>query len=143
MTVKKILSQKGNQVHTVKPDTKIIDAVRDLDDEEIGAVVVSKDGVAIDGILSERDIINALAEVGNNCLEWPVHKVMTKDVMTCTPNDRAIGIMSLMTEHRIRHVPVIDDEKMVGLISIGDVVKSRLDEVEADVKALQNYISNP
>lgn len=142
MTVNAILNEKGSQVHTVRPDTKVIDAAKDLWQETIGAVVVSKDGNMIDGILSERDIVHALADNGIECLEWPVSKIMTDDVITCTSKDRTLTIMTAMTLNHIRHIPIVDGEKMVGLISMGDIVKRRLDEVDADAKAMHAYITS-
>ncbi len=141
MTVETILGRKGSKVHTVQPDTKVIKAVDDLWQETIGAVVVSSDGEHIDGILSERDIVHALADNGTACLDWPVSKIMTRDVKTCSSEDRALSIMGMMDQHHIRHVPVVDGDKMVGLISVGDIIKRRLDEVEADAKAMREYIT--
>lgn len=141
MTVETVIEGKGNNVHFIKPDAKVMDAIRDLNQKAVGAVVVSKDGKSIVGILSERDIVNALADAGVDCVNWPVSKVMTKNVLTCNLSDNMISIMAMMTEHHIRHVPVLDDGLLVGLISIGDVVKRRLDQVEADSKAMREYIS--
>ena len=142
MTAQFILEKKGTAVHTVKPDTTVISAAKDLWNETIGAVVVSNDGNRIDGILSERDIVHALADHGTDCLEWPVSKIMTTDVITCLSKDRALSIMGLMNHHKIRHIPVVDNDKMVGLISMGDIVNRRLEEVTFDAQAMREYISS-
>ncbi len=141
MTAQAILNHKGTAVHTVKPNSTVISAAKDLCDETIGAVVVSSDGNRIEGILSERDIVHALADHGTDSMKWPVSKIMSTDVITCSPKDRALSIMSLMNQHRIRHIPVVDSGKMVGLISIGDIINRRLVEVADDAKAMREYIT--
>ncbi|NQV43721.1 MAG: CBS domain-containing protein [Rhodospirillales bacterium] len=141
MTAEKILDLKGSQVHTVRPDTTIITAAKDLRSETIGAVVVSRDGETIDGILSERDIVHALADHGIECLDWPVSKIMTRDVKTCSSKDPNLSLMALMNLNHIRHIPVVDNGKMIGLISMGDIVNRRLSEVAADAKAMREYIT--
>ncbi|MCW9035431.1 MAG: CBS domain-containing protein [Rhodospirillales bacterium] len=141
MTAAAIIKNKGSNVYTVLPQTLIIDAVKILWDGGVGTVVVSEDENHINGILSERDIVRALGESGPDCLNLPVSTIMTREVKTCTSTDKAIAIMGMMNQHRIRHVPVVDDGKMVGLISMGDIVKRRLDEVEADASAMLEYIN--
>jgi len=141
MNVKNMLGRKGGKVHTISPDTNIIDAARNLCEAKVGALVVSDDGTTIRGILSERDIVRVVGLDGPAALGWPVSKVMTVDVHTCGLEDRVNELMSIMTERRIRHIPVLEDGKMVGLISIGDVVKNRMEEMEADSEAMHAYIA--
>jgi len=141
MTAEIILRRKGSKVHTVKPDDTVMHAANSLDAATVGAVVVSEDGEHIDGILSERDIVRALADRGEVGLKLPASEIMTREVKTCSVQDRAISIMGMMNRHGIGHVPVTQDGKMVGLISIGDIIQRRLDEVEADAKAMREYIT--
>ena len=105
----------------------------------IGAVVVTTGG-APDGILSERDIVRELGKRGQVCLEDKVDDIMTRDLVTCDPNDRAIRVLQVMTDKRFRHMPVMDEGKLIGLVSIGDVVKARLDELSAQAESLKNMI---
>ena len=141
MQVAKILQHKGSEVYTIKPDATIEAAVLRLRDEGIGALVVSRDGTSVDGIVSERDFVHGLAERGADLLRAPVSDVMTRDVMTCRLTDTSGTLLSHMTERRVRHVPVIENGKLCGMISIGDAVKSRLDEVLHEADALREYIS--
>ncbi len=142
MTAELILNRKGSMVHTVRPNDLVMDAVKSLSRARIGAVVISTDGVHIDGILSERDIVRGLAESGVDSLNFPVNAIMTRKVRTCTAKDRAISIMGMMNEHGIGHVPVVDNDKMIGLISIRDIIKRRLEEVEVDANAMREYIAS-
>jgi CBS domain-containing protein len=140
MQVQGILAVKGSDVATVRPDVSVRDAVAQLRDRGVGALVVSDDGRTIDGILSERDIVRRLAD-GPGVLDLDVRSVMTADVHTCGPTDTCDELMALMTERRIRHVPVVDTERqLAGIISIGDVVKQRLGDLEGDNRALFEYI---
>src|SRR5690606_14530256 len=125
-----ILRSKGNRVVTTRPGTSITAAIKRLRMENIGAMVVSEDGERILGIVSERDIIVALAHSGADLLNRPVSEIMTRDVRTCAPGDSVRNLMAEMTQHRIRHLPVVENGKLAGIISIGDVVKKRLEEVE-------------
>ncbi|MBV6634521.1 MAG: CBS domain-containing protein [Mameliella sp.] len=144
MQVHQILKSKGTDgVFTVKPDTKVADAARILAEKRIGTVVVSKDGSTAMGILSERDIVRELAAHGGGCLNASVDTYMTPDPITCTRDDRADAILARMTEGRFRHMPVVEDGKMVGLVTLGDVVKARLTELAAEKDALEGMISNP
>ncbi len=138
MRVQDILKSKGNAVCTIIPEATIADAVGVLHQFGIGAVVVSHDGVGIQGILSERDIVRAFHDQGVSDLL--VSDIMTKDVVTCSPRDRVDYMMSLMTEKRFRHVPVVDSEKLAGIISIGDVVATRVAELEREAEALEQFI---
>ncbi len=139
MTVRSILDSKGHQVLNVEPDAKLAAAVKILGEKKIGAVLVMSQG-RIEGILSERDIVRVLAERGAQALEEPVSGVMTRKVVSCRQSDTVAGIMEMMTLGKFRHLPVVEDGKVVGLISIGDIVKRRVQEYEAEQEALQNYI---
>ena len=141
MNVEKILRNKGNWVATVRPDATVAEAVDILNRERIGALVVSEDGEAVDGILSERDIVIALAEYGEDLLSQPVNGVMTHNVVTCEPADSAGELMAEMTNRRIRHFPVVADGRLCGIVSIGDLVKSRLDEVEFEASSMRSFIA--
>ena len=142
MLVSTILAQKGNRIISVSPDDRISDVAALLTRERIGAVLVRDPEQALVGVLSERDIVNAIADQGSNCLELAVHDLMTSEVVTCQPGDSLNQVMSLMTELRIRHVPVVVDGDLVGIISIGDVVKHRLAEVESEAESLRDYITS-
>jgi len=141
MNVKSILARKGTQVKTIKPASTIGEAAAMLAAAKIGAVVVSDDGATIAGILSERDIVRMVGLEGAQVLGWTVDKAMTKNVITCRPDDRIDQLMGMMTERRIRHLPVTVNGRMTGLISIGDVVKERMNEIEADAEAMRDYIT--
>lgn len=141
MLVSQILKHKKNQgIVTIAPDTGLAQAVGEMSAKRIGCVVVSSDGETLEGILSERDILMDLARRGATCLEGKVADVMTRNVETCARDDRADDILARMTEGRFRHLPVVEDGKMVGLISIGDVVKARLDELTMEKDALEGMI---
>ena len=141
MLVSKILETKSEGgVISVKPDSSVADAAALLSSKKIGTVVVSSDGNALDGILSERDIVRALGASGPGCLAQSVSELMTAKIITCAPTDRADGVLAKMTQGRFRHMPVMDDGKMLGLISIGDVVKARLAELSMEKDALEGMI---
>lgn len=141
MLVQQILKEKSlTGVSTVKPGSKVGDAARLLSDKKIGAVIVSDDGVHPLGILSERDIVGTLGRDGPGCLDLPVDDLMTSGLVTCAPGDRAIQVLQTMTEGRFRHMPVMEGGEMVGLVSIGDVVKARLSELAQQADALKNMI---
>ncbi|MDX1511594.1 MAG: CBS domain-containing protein [Nitriliruptorales bacterium] len=136
-----ILDNKGHRVHTLTPQTTVIEAIRKLKEHGVGALVVSSSGTDIVGIVSERDIVRRIAEEGAGCLDKPVTEIMTSTVTTCAPTDTSDQVMSLMTEGRMRHVPVVDGDEMVGVVSIGDVVKAYTDELEVTKEALQEYVT--
>ncbi|MDH3594592.1 MAG: CBS domain-containing protein [Rhodospirillales bacterium] len=140
MKVLDMLSKKGNEVATIRPDATINTAVRRLKLEGIGALVVSADDSGIDGIISERDIVRGLPEHGADLLSMKVSELMTSSVKTCSPDDKIQDIMSEMTRRRFRHMPVISDGKLCGIISIGDVVKNRLEELQTETHVLRDYI---
>lgn len=141
MHVSDLLAMKGAAVATVTSGTTVGDLVAELARHRVGALVVSPDGAAIDGIVSERDIVRHLSEVRHDLLDQPVSSIMSTEVSTCTPESDVESIMALMTERRIRHVPVVTDGALCGIISIGDVVKSRMGELEKHRNELLEYIS--
>ncbi|MGH6914423.1 MAG: CBS domain-containing protein [Geminicoccales bacterium] len=140
MLVGQILSAKGHKVVTTRPDGTIAEVVRLLRREKIGALVVTE-ADRLCGIISERDLARGLADYGVELLEMKVGQLMTTDVVTCSPEDSVDHLRQTMTEGRFRHLPVLQDGKMVGIISIGDVVKHRLDELETETHQLQDYIA--
>ena len=143
MKVSDILGSKGNAVATIRPEAKISTVVRRLKLEGIGAMVVSEDSVQVVGIISERDIVRGLVEDGADLLEKRVLDLMTSPVKTCTLDANIKEIMAVMTRIRIRHLPVVEDSRLVGIISIGDVVKNRLEEVELEADVLRDaYIAS-
>jgi len=141
MTVRAILESKGRQVVTIEPGAKVSAAVKLLSERRIGAVLVMQDG-RIEGILSERDIVRGLGERGASVLDEPVHAVMTGKVVTCKSADTVAALMETMTEGKFRHLPVVEEGRLVGLISIGDVVKRRVTEYEQEQEAMRDYIKS-
>lgn len=141
MTVRAILESKGRHVHSIEPDAKLSYAVSTLSQRRIGAVLVMS-STRVEGILSERDVVRALSERGAAALDIPVSAVMTREVVSCQPNDTVAVIMEAMTRGKFRHLPVMENDRLVGLISIGDVVKSRLTEYESEQRALHDYIKS-
>lgn len=141
MIVQQILQSKGSDgVITVTPDTKIADAAQLLATHRIGGVVVSERGDTADGILSERDIVRAMASVGGRCLSDRVSNLMTAEPVCCTKQDSADTVLSRMTEGRFRHMPVVQDGALVGIVTIGDVVKARLQELSMEKEALESMV---
>ena len=141
MRIESILYRKGSDVATIPPAAVVRHAVQLFALHQIGALVVSEDGRHIVGVVSERDIAHALADHAEAALDLTVAEIMTSEVHTCGRNDTVDGLMATMTERRVRHVPVVDDdETLVGIVSIGDVVKHRLDELEAEARTLHDYI---
>jgi CBS domain-containing protein len=140
MKVRQMLAGKGDNVVTTRPDTAVATAVRVLKLEGIGALVVSEDGVHVDGIVSERDIVRALVSHGADLLQEPVSAIMTASVKTCSPDANVKDVMAEMTRSRVRHLPVLDGDRLAGMISIGDVVKNRLEELETETSVLRDYI---
>ena len=141
MRISSLLAQKGSAVVTIPAGATVAEAVAELEKHRIGALVVSSDGSRIDGIVSERDIVRALGHEGADLLGQPVSSIMTASVVTCSPEDEVESLMSTMTDHRVRHVPIVVDGTLQGLVSIGDVVKSRIGELEKDRKELVEYIT--
>jgi CBS domain-containing protein len=140
MRIAEILRSKGTQVATVRPQDSVATLVAVLKQHNIGAMVVSDGSGTVEGIVSERDVVRRLAEHGADLLERPVAHIMTAVVVTCTTEDTVDDLTVLMTERRIRHVPVVEDGELVGIVSIGDVVKSRISQLEEDRRHLENYI---
>jgi len=140
--VDKLLAMKGRDVVTVLPSETVASTAKVLGQNRFGVVVVSTDGSTISGIVSERDIVRELGVVGADLLGQPVSSIMTRTVQTCSGSDTVERLMGVMTEHRIRHLPVTEDGKLVGLISIGDVVKVRVRQLEHEADQLERYISN-
>jgi CBS domain-containing protein len=139
MTVRAILDTKGHNIQSVEPQAKLASAIKILGERKIGAVLVMSAG-RIEGILSERDIVRVLGERGAAVLDEPVSTVMTRKVISCKESDTVAGIMEMMTLGKFRHLPVLEDDKVVGLISIGDIVKWRVREFEHEQEALRDYI---
>ena len=141
MLVSNLLEGKGTVVVTVANDASVGEVVAELAHHRIGALVVSPDGLTIEGIVSERDIVKRLSALRTQLLDESVASIMSTSVRVCTPDDDVETIMNMMTEHRIRHVPVVADGRLRGIISIGDVVKSRIEELEKDRNELMEYIT--
>ena len=140
MRIADVLRNKGAAVATITPETSVAGLLTELTVHNIGAmVVVSQDGLV--GIVSERDVVRKLHELGTEILHRPVSDIMTTVVVTCTPEDSVNSLSALMTENRVRHVPVVVDGRLAGIVSIGDVVKNRLEELEAEQQHLQAYIT--
>ena len=141
MLVKQILKSKGDTgVISVTPDTPVSEAASILAERRIGGVVVSADGETADGILSERDIVRALAVRGASCLGETVSEMMTRNPVCCSRHDTSDAVLTRMTDGRFRHMPVVEDGKLVGIVTIGDVVKARLDELALEKTALEGMI---
>ena len=141
MRISDILRGKGTRVVTVTPDTTVEHLVGVLAEHQIGAVVVSHNGTSVDGIASERDIVRALARRGAAVMSEPITAIYTAEVRTVTPQTPLEEVMRMMTEHRVRHAPVVADGGLRGIVSIGDVVKNRMDELETERAALTGYIT--
>ncbi|MDX6740516.1 CBS domain-containing protein [Actinocorallia sp. A-T 12471] len=141
MRISDILRRKGHQVATVSPDTSVRDMLAVLAEHKIGAVVVMA-GPEIAGIASERDVVRSLHERGADALDGAVASIMTRVVHTCAPTDHIEGLRPVMTELRIRHVPVLEDGRLTGIVSIGDVVKSAIDQLETEREALVDYLQS-
>ena len=142
MRITDVLRVKGNQVVTITGDTKVRQLLAVLAEHGIGAVMVSADGTSVDGIVSERDIVRAFAERGAAVMSEPVTAIYTAEVRTVTPETSLEEVMRMMTEYRVRHAPVVVDGSLRGIVSIGDVVKNRIDELETERAALHDYITS-
>lgn len=140
MRVRSILSVKGTDVATIDADATLWEVAEALAERGIGALVVSPDGHAVDGVVSERDLARALAGHGAGALDLTVRDVMSTGVLTCHPHDLVQHLMGVMTDERVRHLPVVDDGQLVGIVSIGDVVKHCFDELQTESQALQEYL---
>jgi CBS domain-containing protein len=140
MRIADVLRTKGAAVATITPETSVSGLLNELALHNIGAmVVVSADGVV--GIVSERDVVRKLHEHGADLLRLPVSEIMTTMVATCTPTDTVDHLTAVMTTKRVRHIPVVENGRLVGIVSIGDIVKQRMEELETEQRALQDYIT--
>jgi len=136
-----LLAAKGSAVATISGDATVADAVGELSRHHVGALVVSSDGQTIDGIVSERDVVRKMSECGADVVNELVSSIMSTTVYTCSPDDDTESLMRTMTERRIRHVPVVDGDQLCGIVSIGDVVKDRIEELEKNRTELIEYIT--
>jgi CBS domain-containing protein len=141
MRISDVLRHKGAEVATVRGDATVSELLSRLAQHNVGALVVSDDGTTVAGIVSERDVVRRLHVEGEGLLHHRVRDIMTADVATCEPDHAVDDLMRVMTERRIRHVPVVVDGRLAGLVSIGDVVKSRIGELEDSAHQLENYIT--
>jgi CBS domain-containing protein len=141
MRIIDLLRRKGHSVVTIAPDRTVRDLLGMLAEHGVGALVVSADGVHVNGIVSERDVVRRLASAGDAVLDGPVSNIMTAVVQTCLPEDTTDDLMGFMTEHRVRHLPVIVNGRLSGIVSIGDVVKYRLEELQSERDQLTAYIT--
>lgn len=140
MTVSSILAAKGGDVITIEPAATLAAAAALLSKRRIGALVILGPGGRVAGILSERDIVHALAERGSEALNEPLSRTMTREVATCGPDDEINSLMERMTDGKFRHMPVVTSGKLAGIVSIGDIVKQRVDEMERESEAMRDYI---
>lgn len=140
MSVAEILHKKGRKVISVPPTTPVMEAVGRMRREKVGALVISSDGHSIQGIMSERDVLNNLASEGAALLDRRVEEIMTRRVEVCSPDDDTKGIMATMTRRRFRHMPVVDENGLCGMISIGDIVKQRLEEAEIEANVAREAL---
>jgi CBS domain-containing protein len=142
MNIEAILRVKGRHVGTTTEDASVWEAVRRMRREGMGALVVSPDGATVTGIVSERGILHAIADQGVGVLDRKVGEVMTRDVFSCARDDSVGAIMAAMTDRRIRHIPVVEEDgRLCGIVSIGDVVKHRLDEIQREAEELREYVT--
>ena len=141
MTIAAVLRSKGSAVETIGANSTLFDAVRKLGENRIGALPVV-DGGRIAGIMSERDVIYCLKDHGPEALEWPVEKVMSSPAITAAPDTDVLAALALMTQKRIRHLPVVEGGEIRGIVSIGDLVKHRMERIEAEAEAMRAYIQS-
>lgn len=140
MNVKAILAAKGGDIFSIEPTADLAAAAKLLSTHRIGAVIIRGAGGRLAGVLSERDIVRAVSEHGIDALSISVGQMMTRNVMTCVESDSIADLMERMTSGKFRHMPVLRDGKLIGVVSIGDVVKQRVEEIERDADALRDYI---
>ncbi|MFN3169514.1 MAG: CBS domain-containing protein [Hyphomicrobiales bacterium] len=142
MQVGALLAEKGREVATADPDTPMMGIIESLSDKNIGAIIVINERHGVVGIISERDIVRALAQNGASVFDQPVSSYMTQSVVTCAEHESTHDLMAKMTSGRFRHVPVVSDMRLVGVISIGDIVRVRIEEVQREAEALRDYIAS-
>ena len=141
MTIAAVLGDKGSAVETITAHQRVYEAVQRLGEKRIGALPVVEDG-RITGIMSERDVIYCLRDHGPEVLEWPVSRVMSSPAITADPSTEVLAALALMTQRRIRHLPVIENGEIRGIVSIGDLVKHRMERIEAEAEAMRTYIQS-
>lgn len=141
MSIAAILQTKGSDVATITASELVSEAVNRLGERRIGALPVVEDGRIV-GIMSERDVIYCLRDHGPEVLDWPVSRVMTAPAITATPGTGVLSALALMTQRRIRHLPIVEDERIRGIVSIGDLVKFRMERIEAEAEAMRSYIQS-
>ena len=142
MTVKRLLAMRSRHQNYISPDAWIAKAIRRLNSDDVGALVVSEDGEEIEGIISERDIIRGLNKYGSRVLKFTVLRLMSEEVVTCQMSDTALSIMQKMDKHKIRHIPIVDEkDRFEGIISIRDVLRDRLEDMENESIEMRNYIT--
>jgi CBS domain-containing protein len=141
MTIAAVLRDKGSNVETIAADAAVFDAVRILGAKRIGALPVVEDG-RITGIISERDVIYCLRDHGADVLDWPVGRVMSSPAITAAPDTDVLEALAQMTQRRIRHLPVVEGGQILGIVSIGDLVKHRMERIEAEAEAMRSYIQS-
>ena len=141
MTIAAVLGSKGSSVEVISADSTMSDAVRLLGEKRIGALPVIEDARIV-GIISERDVIYCLRDHGPEVLDWPVSRIMTSPAITVSPGEPVLNALALMTRRRIRHLPVVDGGRCIGLVSIGDLVKYRIDRIETEAEAMRTYIQS-
>lgn len=142
MRIQDVLRRKGTDVATIRPSASVRDLLAELHEHKVGALVVSSDERTVQGIVSERDVVRRLHEQGVELLDVEVQTIMTAEVHTCGPEDALHDIMRVMTERRVRHIPVLVDQELGGLVSIGDIVRHRIEELEEERSQLEQYISS-
>ena len=141
MSIAAVLGDKGSAVETITADQKVYEAVQRLGEKRIGALPVVEDG-RITGIMSERDVIYCLRDHGPEVLDWPVSRVMSSPAITADPSTEVLAALALMTQRRIRHLPVVEHGEIRGIVSIGDLVKHRMERIEAEAEAMRTYIQS-
>lgn len=141
MTIQAILGQKGREVATIEADKRVSEAVAKLGQKRIGALPVMEDGRLL-GIMSERDVIYCLRDYGAEVLDWPVSRVMTSPAITAEPSTPVLAALAMMTQRRIRHLPVVSAGELIGIVSIGDLVKHRMERIEEEAEAMRAYIQS-
>ena len=142
MNIDSVLQKKGRRVLTTAPETPLPDLCQKMRIHGVGALVVSRDGAHLDGIVSERDVVLAIAQHGAQALRMRTQEIMTRAPLTVTPTDTIKHAMAVMTDRRARHLPVVEDAQLAGLISIGDLVKNRIEEVEFEANSLRSFIAS-
>jgi CBS domain-containing protein len=140
MRISDVIRRKGDKVVTLRSDATVRQLLETLENHHIGAVVISDDGLTVSGIVSERDVVRHLYTDGVTVLDQTVAKIMTSDVYTCTPDDGLDELARVMTERRFRHIPVVVEARLVAIVSIGDIVKGRMDELQTERDHLVGYI---